>query len=484
VTEAPIPTPASEHVTDLDHVALQGISLAGFRKDHQHLSFVRFGAPESGKELLRKLAPLIANDTEVSRFNAVFSEIRKRRGNAELAERAISATWIGISISAAGYQILGVDITQNGLPPGESRDAFQAGMAGRASFIGDSDGDDPNTWVAGISGSHAVIVIASDSVDQMRENVGELEDLVYSCGCDITYAETGNTLDGELRGHEHFGFKDGISQPVVAGYGPTGDDPNAIAVGEFVLGFPDQAGQIATVGPLFTLGNFMVVRRLDQDVSTFRQQTAAGSTAASPPISSDQFAAKMVGRWPSGAPLELSPDADPGDAGVTNDFAYRASGDDDGHDVPQWAHIRKVNPRDETQPAPPEDSARHRMIRRGIPFETDDREKGLHFISFVADLVRQFEFVQHRWSDDPNFPNGGTPASPGSQYNPPVDGTPGAGPDPISGHHPEDAPVGYVPAAGATPQAIALLHQLIRMTGGEYFFTPSITALHQLGGGS
>jgi hypothetical protein len=62
-----------------------------------------------------------------------------------------------------------------------------------------------------------------------------------------------------------------------------------------------------------------------------------------------------------------------------------------------------------------------------------------------------------------------------------VSGTPGAGPDPISGHHGDNVPVGYVATAGATPEQIPLAHELVRMTGGEYFFAPSITALRQMG---
>jgi deferrochelatase/peroxidase EfeB len=128
--------------------------------------------------------------------------------------------------------------------------------------------------------------------------------------------------------------------------------------------------------------------------------------------------AKLMGRWASGAPLELNPDQDPGTAAVTNAFEYAAApfGDDDGHVIPHFAHIRKANPRDETTPDPESDNPqRHRMIRQGIPFGDplpdgttagDSVERGLHFIAFVADPVRQFEFVESNWMNNPNFPNG------------------------------------------------------------------------------
>jgi Dyp-type peroxidase family len=474
-------TSASTPRRELDRSIVQGIGLAGFRKAHQHLMFVQFGPGDAGKRLIARLAPLIANDTEVSRFNQVFSEIRRRRGTSHSAQRAIQATWIGFAISAAGYQSLGIDPTaaDTGLPPGDGRDAFLAGMVARSNAIGDSGPDDPGTWVSGIAGVHAVIVVASDSSDGMDDVTAEMDDLVSECKCHVTYAETGHTLGGADGNREHFGFRDGVSQPTVADYGSSGSDPGAIALGEFVLGFPDQAESNPSVGPLFDSGSYLVFRRLVQDVDGFNSQAQAGGSAASPAITPELFAAKMVGRWPSGAPLELNPEEDPGSSGVTNQFAYLTP-DDDGHVTPQWAHIRKVNPRDETQPQPAEDPARHRMIRRGIPF-TRRNEKGLHFLSVVADPVRQFEFVQRRWSDDGNFPNGGTPATPGSGYSPPVSGTPGAGPDPISSHRADGSPVGYVASPGATPQPIALIRQFVHVTGGEYFFAPSIRALEQIG---
>jgi hypothetical protein len=177
----------------------------------------------------------------------------------------------------------------------------------------------------------------------------------------------------------------------------------------------------------------------------------------------------------------LHPSADPGERSSENDFAFQ-SNDPDGAATPLWAHIRKVNPRDEAQPQP-EDVSSHRMIRRGIPFDHTEHknpQKRLHFISFVADVARQFEFVQRRWSDDVNFPNGTPPVAPTDPYSQPSAGVAGAGPDPLAGHRADGVRVQYVPSAGSAPQPVTLAPELVTMTGGEYLFAPSLRALAEI----
>lgn len=57
---------------------IQGVSLAGFRKDQQHLLFVTFPDAASGQALLKALAPRVASHLEVAAFNRAFSEILDR----------------------------------------------------------------------------------------------------------------------------------------------------------------------------------------------------------------------------------------------------------------------------------------------------------------------------------------------------------------------------------------------------------------------
>jgi len=298
-----------------------------------------------------------------------------------------------------------------------------------------------------------------------------------------------------IRGREHFGFKDGSSQPSVDGVDPTPgpNEPAAVAIGEFVLGYQDGTGNTPVVGDLWMDGSFAVYRRLVQNVIAFREQVAAGIPGSDPALPAGTVGAKLVGRWPSGAPLELNPAADPGEGHDSNAFMYKEASfnDDEGLTTPRFAHIRKVNPRDETTPDPVNDQPqRRRMIRRGIPFgpalpadatADDGHERGLHFLAFVADVARQFEFVQRQWLNNANFPSGQV-IGPNQPYGPPQSGTPADGPDPIAGEHDANAQDALHQPSGV--HAFGLISELINVSAGEYFFCPSIRAIQRLASGA
>ena len=469
---------------------IQGFGIAGFRKDHQELIFVRFGDPAGGRQLLDWLGSRAASAWEVGTFNEVFSEVR-RRSHAE----TLSATWVGVLISAAGYQALGVATT--GLPAGEGTNAFNAGMASRSQQTGDTGQfDAPPGWLAPFqpgAGVHMCVVIAADETDDLDEAVAAIGDQVSAHGCQVVFQERGRTLPPPLTGHEHFGFKDGISQPAIDGYSdsPQPNEPPAVPAGEFVLGYANSQGEpLQLAGSLWMNGSFAVFRRLCQDVAAFRAQSNAGVVGSAPALTSDQTAATLVGRWPSGAPLELNPTVDPGETGITNAFQYKADPftDDDGHNCSHFAHVRKVNPRDETTPTPDTDNPQfHRMIRRGIPFGSPlaagdadgGQDRGLHFLCVVSDLDRQFEFIQRQWLDDPAFPGGLPGPTPGS-YSPPTQGLPD-GPDPIAGENDAGEECLLIQASGQHPFPITA--QLVRTTAGEYFFVPSLSALTAIAAG-
>jgi len=190
--------------------------------------------------------------------------------------------------------------------------------------------------------------------------------------------------------------------------------------------------------------------------------------------------------------LELHPTSDPGQLTSTpNAFQYKATpfNDDGGQKCPHFAHIRKVNPRDETTPAPTADNpSRRRMIRRGIPYgpplpdgAADDAvDRGLHFFCVVSDVVRQFEFVQSSWLNQPTFPGGQKTTKPGT-YGPTPQVTPD-GPDPVVGEHTAGEACLLVQSGGHVTFPIPT--QLVNVTAGEYFFLPSISAIGAIAGGT
>jgi Dyp-type peroxidase family len=314
----------------------------------------------------------------------------------------------------------------------------------------------------------------------------------------LIYSEVGNTRPGAERGHEHFGFLDGISQPGVRGLPSTSypaHDPNQgrlvqdlIWAGEFVFGYPGQdpedpvrAGKPPEMAaPWLRNGSYMVFRRLEQKVPEFRKFVA--EQAARLGMDRELLAARMVGRWRSGAPLELAPlrDNRPHGRGTNsnNDFAF---GDDPSQrKCPYAAHIRKVNPRDDT--ASKAEVQRHRIIRAGIPFgpevkpgETITRHsRGLMFVCYQTSIERQFEFIQKSYANNLHFvsgkerPGGGGVVTPG--FDPIIGQAPGNGPREM------DEPYPNYPA-GNRRTTLVMPHQFVVLTAAAYFFMPSISAL-------
>ena len=187
-----------------------------------------------------------------------------------------------------------------------------------------------------------------------------------------------------------------------------------------MLGYEDEAGPQGTQAPdppeLRLNGTYMVFRKLYQDVAAFRRYlaTAAKSLYGSDdPHHQELVAAKMMGRWRSGCPVDLSPEKDDlaiaADPERRNNFTY--AGDEQGLRCPIGSHLRRSNPR-----ATPLKRAtavqRHRLIRRGVEYgphlpdgvlEDDGVDRGLINLFINADIERQFEFVQKEWMKGGEF---------------------------------------------------------------------------------
>jgi deferrochelatase/peroxidase EfeB len=203
------------------------------------------------------------------------------------------------------------------------------------------------------------------------------------------------------------------------------------------------------------------------------------------------LAAKMVGRWPSGAPLTLAPDRDDPAVRDADDFLY-AEADARGRGCPFGAHIRRTNPRDLLRPAGPAESlhmtARHRILRRGRPYgeplfplevldrpedrealqaivglRDDQRPRGLHFVCVNASIKSQFEFIQQSWANNPHF-HGLTDNR-----------------DPLVGNNgqPGDRSSMLVPGEGLDLRT-APLPRFVTVRGGAYLFMPGRRALEFL----
>ena len=468
---------------------IQGNILAAFNKDHEVIMFLRFPDASSGQQWLKDVLPSIATTKDVAAFNDQFSAARRQSGGKDPTN--LKATWVQLGLTFNGLLTLAPNL-QNDLA---SFQAFVQGAAARAGSLLDAD---PATWVIGRDDQqvHALLVIAADDEYDLDNKLNAMRGLATKHGLATILEQRGDTLPADLKGHEHFGFKDGISQPGVRRFShpdPTNkqdsEHPGAFLIfpGEFVLGYPMQgalnASSPAPSQPANPLpapswmkdGSFMTFRRLNQDVLGFKGQVIEqmGNLQAAQPsvtISQDLMGAKLVGRWASGTPVDLAPTQDSGNVSSNN---FEFANDGSGQRCPLFAHIRKVYPRSDQETA-----AHHRILRRGIPFGQPfdpsggpgggvNDERGLLFIAFMADIENQFEFLQTAWVNSPFFPDGST-------GHDPVIGVP-SGDGNIRFHH-----------AGANNADLTVplgAPQFVQTTGAVYAFAPSLPTLSELANG-
>jgi Dyp-type peroxidase family len=386
---------------------------------------------------------------------------------------------------------------------------FREGMAARGTILGDVGPSACEHWdgYLGSSAVHGVLWwnwwnvpkedrLPGDAHDQLEQRAHRTWEHIKAAardhGIEILHSETGvanyrKFASGEIERIEHFGFRDGISQPWVdfgiansiglSHPAPGGGTPRQhgqwapLAPGEFVLGYPDEDGLVQPWpcnNDLQRGGMYMVFRKLEQDVVGFRDflREASTDTAAS-----GLLAAQMFGRWPDGTPLIQSPNGP--DAGTprgpkqsVNDFRYERD-DPRGLRCPISAHIRRANPRDT---GGRNDSRRHRLLRRGITYggpilpddsPADGRKRGVLFVALNARIDQQFEFVQSRWLNTGEFV-----------------GQVGAGRDPINAVNKGELSDSFWSPSRRAP--VTHLTRFVTMRGGDYFFVPSLVALKGL----
>ncbi|CAN6961206.1 Peroxidase [Psychrobacter okhotskensis] len=363
-------------------------------------------------------------------------------------------------------------------------DSFKAGMANRADKLRDTDGNDPENWMApfGDKGDiHVCAAIIADSKEKWQAKLAELKENMQT---HIDYEHPANGDIEILMEHDFgsdnnvknvFGYRDGISNPEIKGSGiqtPPSSTNEAIAAGEFVLGYEGEAGTIPPMPQPEILGkngSFMVLRAYNSHVAAFNKFRKDNTDSEE---EAELLGAKMWGRWRSGAPLDLSPDHDDealgDDASRNNDFGYKD--DPYGKKCPFGAHARRMNPRD-SKDFILSDVRIHRIVRRSVGFgevlppdvtEDDGKERGLFFIGINAHAMETVEFLQSQWINDGNFMSLGEEK------------------DPMIGLHQgdkdSDADTFTVPA-DPIRQRYHGIETFNTLYGGEYLFIPSLSAL-------
>jgi Dyp-type peroxidase family len=375
--------------------------------------------------------------------------------------------WVTLAFTWNGLRALGVPDDSLATFP----DEFRAGMAARAGALGDTGSNHPDNWGGGLASDdlHAIAILFARDVEQRQRSTDEHAKLVARCnGVRVLSFLDLNATPPFNYAHDHFGFRDRLSQPVIegSGEGPTPGSGDPLKPGEFVLGYPDEEG---AVGPLpqpevlSRNGSYMAYRRMQQHVGLWRDYLREQTETSE---GQELLAAKFMGRWKSGAPLVLAPERDDPELGAdpmrNNDFNYREM-DPHGYAVPLGSHIRRLNPRDTAA-----NMNRHRMIRRGATYgpalpvgaPEDGVDRGIAAFIICASLIRQFEFAQNVWINDKAFHELGNER------------------DPIVGT--QDGTLDYKIPNRPIRKVLKGLPAFTTIKGGAYFFLPGLTALRYL----
>jgi Dyp-type peroxidase family len=329
---------------------------------------------------------------------------------------------------------------------------------------------------------HFHLLIGDNNPQKVKEQVGIIQDSISEFA-KILGVEFGDAIkNAEGAGIEHFGYVDGISQPLFfedelekfnkthhtkakpLDYDPSA--PDSLVLVPDPLGFGGH-------------GSFFVFRKLEQNVRGFKKaEEELANKLGLVDEDKERAGAMIVGRFEDGTPVEVNGEAGMIGNSVYNNFNYDLA---DASRCPYHAHIRKTNPRDDLKNKFPGAKAKnHVMARRGIPFgkRTDDpfdgkietkptRGVGLLFMSYQASIENQFEVIQKHWANNEDCITRDKNDSPGL--------------DLIIGQGTSQKLGGYAKTWDDKKSIKQFgFDQFVTMKGGEYFFAPSIPFLQKI----
>lgn len=398
-----------------------------------------------------------------------------------------------IAFTHAGLKRLGVSEVDLGHFPKE----FREGMQARAGLLGDVRGNHPDNWVwpvenyppdkptgppVHLSTIDFVITLRAIRRDDDRYEWSsahplyrEVQQLAAADGVSLLAVEPlRHYRDPEHRNlpREHFGFVDGISQPLPPGTKERGarwDD--SVPLGDLLLGYANgrhdppfpPAGEASRLGQwqqgsMLDNGTFLVVRKLRQHVD--RLEKVLNDAGATSRAQREALLARMAGRTLDGRAL-----ADSSNGPELNDFNYED--DSTGVKCPFQAHIRRANPRTPNMP---------RIARRGMTYgprvtnDTVRENRGVMFMAYNASIAEQFEVIQ-RWM------TGGNSTGVFSGHTDPFLRVP----DPD-----QSSTMRFAEGNEADGYEVSRVDlqdkQLVSLEWGLYLFVPSIVALRTIAG--
>ncbi|HEV7659746.1 MAG TPA: hypothetical protein VGO55_07860 [Allosphingosinicella sp.] len=460
---------------------LQGNALKSHGRNESRHVFIKFTGPKAQVRswIRTKIAPRV---------------LTAQAQRAQSAAGGDGGLVILFYLSAEGYRFLGLDPTKL------KSKVFNKGMKHQGSnliqelFDTDNQDPKPSKWEQGFQKTiHAMVSLADDQAQDQTRLLNEVSLLKAQLAglADILLVDEGRALRRTVRDGtplaspepiEHFGYFDGISQPLFTkedrdkykadgkGDPDTGWDPGASL--DLLL----EKDPFTTAADAY--GSYLVYRKLHQNFGEFHAREDALEAAV--PLPEEQGGAMAVGRFEDGTPVVSFEKA--GQV-YTNDFVYKSSVpakslDPDGFKCPAHAHIRKVNPRGTTPSTSFADERKRRITRRGIPYgkpmpdicdavQTDPNpaaDRGLLFMCYQANIEKQFEFIQRTWVDNPNFPTNVLNLPTGKD----------TGDDSLIGQH-KSEPQRWAKKWGdaAAGREKFNFEAAVTLKGGEYFFAPS-----------
>lgn len=466
---------------------LQGNILKGHGRDHTANIFVEFDAT--------KLA-------DVREWIHEFAEERVTSAKKQLKEnerfkrnKVPGDLFAGIYITAKGYDYFGVPV---GKRPKD--DSFKKGMELAALNdppVKDWEGNFREITI------HVMILLGDGDKKKLSIETARLIEELRPLTVNDEFVsnfirvEHGNAIrNANGDGLEHFGYVDGVSQPLffkdenekfkAEATPSTGSTLHWDPFAPLALVLVPDAGTTTTDA----CGSYFVFRKLEQKVRGFKEAEdhlakELGLTGEDKELAG----ALVVGRFEDGTPVTLDSEEGMIGSGNANNFNYDK--DKAGLRCPFQAHIRKTNPRGSGGspgggPGSVAFDKTRIMARRGIPYgqrevtpEIDSQPEqfpaggvGLLFMSFQAKLADQFEFIQTAWANNAGFPFSNPAGHTGVD---PIIGQSATPPDPADRSY-----VWHEKYGQANPVKTAGFAQFVDMKGGQYFFAPSIDGLKAL----
>jgi Dyp-type peroxidase family len=439
-------SPADLHTYRRELRLLQANILKSHGREATASVFLTFkrGRVASARRFVRSFADKVTSAHQ--------QEVQARRYQATRATELLTT----FHLSAAGYKYLGRDSVA--FCPG-----FGEGLRGSITRLGDPP---CSAWEPQFQKPlHVMVLLAHDHASALSFEVGRLREEVSDFA--LSSVEWGLTMrNGDNWPIEHFGYVDGLSQPLfflkdvrdARPYRPW--DPSA---GPSLVLVRDPHARSSG-----ECGSYVVFRKLEQNVKAFKlwEKKLAHRLGLHGPQAL-LAGAMLVGRFTDGTPLALHPAPN---GKRENDFVFETSDPPRVAKCPVFAHVRKANPRGTSGDSQERDS---RIARRGVTYGSPtppgedestwpERGVGLLFQCCQRSLRDQFERIQSEWINDPIFPHAVT------------------GQDIVTGQ--SDQMRLEVPVRWHSSRTVSFeFRKFVTMLGGEYFFAPSIASMRRIG---